>query len=122
MKDELMKLVNDSFDNMCKEVNKTRKELAIKLYLIKAVSSNMPIDEVIRRYYINEEPDRSLSDGYARYKTEGGYTLIDKENINEMTYGARMVILEREEPCMDKRICEDIKAEILNYLLKGIQV
>lgn len=110
MKDELMKIMNDSFDNICKEVNKTRKELAIKLYLIKAVSSNMPIEDVIRRYYINEEPDRSLSDHYARY------------NINEMTYGARMVILEREEPCMDKGLCEDFKAEILNYLLKGIQV
>ena len=122
MKDELMKLVNDSFDNMCKEVDKTRKELAIKLYLIKAVSSNMLIDDVIQRYYINEEPDRSLSDNHARYNVEGWHTLIDNENINEMTYGARMIILEREEPCMDKRLCEDIKAEILNYLLKGIQV
>lgn len=118
----MIKTIGDSFDKMCKELEKTRTELAIKLYLIKAVSSNMPIEEVIQRYYIMEESDRSLTDNPACYKTEDGRVLIGNKNVNEMTYGARMVILEREEPCMDKRLCENFKAEILNYLLKGIQV
>ena len=119
-KNDINGLLRDSFDKMCDEYIEMRNELAIKMYLLKAVNDDMPLKEVVQKYYIHEEPDTSLRDTPTSYKNIDGKILINRQD--SMTYGTRMVLMERDIPYMDTRGYEDFKADVINFLMKGIEI
>ena len=113
-------LLGESFDKMCDDIIERRNELAIKLFLIKAVTDDIPLKDVVRKYYIHEEPDRSLAETPTRYKYVDGRLLIGDKSMT--TYSSRMILMERDIPYEEIKGYEDFKADVLNYLLKGIEI
>lgn len=110
---EMADFILHSTDKMCKDIAKREKETVISMYLLRAVTENITVQEAVAKY----KAEKAVTNEYA----DGVRNMVNAETRGSiLSYECFVRLVPRWHVETESVKWQDIEREFVDFLEKGI--